>query len=69
MSNNSNKELGSESIIRLLFKYSIPAIIAMLVNALYTIVDRMFIGRIPGVGAIAMSGVGMTMPIVCIVMG
>lgn len=68
MSTN-NKELGNESIVRLLFKYSVPAIIAMMVNALYTIVDRMFIGRIPGVGAIAMSGVGMTMPIVCIVMG
>ena len=68
MSSN-NKELGNESIIRLLFKYSIPAIIAMMVNALYTIIDRMFIGRIPDVGAIAMSGVGMTMPIVCIVMG
>ncbi|MGL4655525.1 MAG: MATE family efflux transporter [Sarcina sp.] len=68
MSSN-NKELGNESVIRLLFKYSVPAIIAMMVNALYTIVDRMFIGRIPDVGAIAMSGVGMTMPIVCIVMG
>lgn len=68
MSRN-NKELGSESIIKLLFKYSIPAIIAMMVNALYTIIDRMFIGRIPDVGAVAMSGVGMTMPIVCIVMG
>lgn len=68
MSSN-NKELGNESIVRLLFKYSVPAIIAMMVNALYTIVDRMFIGRIPDVGAIAMSGVGMTMPVVCIVMG
>ena len=68
MSRN-NKELGSESIIKLLFKYSIPAIIAMMVNALYTVIDRMFIGRIPSVGAVAMSGVGMTMPIVCIVMG
>ncbi|MGL5068699.1 MAG: MATE family efflux transporter [Sarcina sp.] len=66
---SKNKELGNESIIRLLFKYSVPAIIAMMVNALYTVVDRMFIGRIPGVGAMAMSGVGMTMPIVCIIMG
>ena len=66
---DNNKELGTESIIRLLFKYSVPAIIAMMVNALYTVVDRMFIGRIPGVGAIAMSGVGMTMPIICIIMG
>ena len=36
---SKNKELGNESIIRLLFKYSVPAIIAMMVNALYT-VDR-----------------------------
>lgn len=66
---DNQKELGTESIIKLLFKYSIPAIIAMMVNSLYTVVDRMFIGRIPGVGALAMSGVGMTMPIVCVIMG
>ena len=49
--------LGEESIGKLLLKYSIPAIIGMLVNALYNIVDRMFIGRIPEVGSLALTGV------------
>ena len=54
-------QLGEESIGKLLLKYSIPAIIGMLVNALYNIVDRMFIGRIPEVGSLALTGVGITM--------
>ncbi|WP_055071823.1 MATE family efflux transporter [Clostridium massiliamazoniense] len=66
---DKQKELGEGSVIKLLTKYSVPAIIAMMVNSLYTIIDRMFIGRIPGVGSIAMSGVGITMPIVYIVLG
>ena len=44
-------QLGEESIGKLLLNYSIPAIIGMMVNALYNIVDRMFIGRIPEVGS------------------
>ena len=52
--------LGEEPIGKLLLKYSIPAIIGMLVNALYNIVDRIFIGHIPNVGALAITGVGIT---------
>ena len=48
--NNSQQVLGTESIGKLLLKYSVPAIIGMMVNALYNVVDRMFIGNIPGVG-------------------
>ena len=66
---DKQKELGEGSVIKLLTKYSVPAIIAMMVNSLYTIIDRMFIGRIPGVGSIAMSGVGITMPIVYVILG
>ena len=54
------KHLAEESIGKLLMKYSIPAIIGMMVNALYNIVDRMFIGRIPEVGSLALTGVGIT---------
>ena len=60
--------LGEESIGKLLLKYSIPAIIGMLVNAIYNIVDRMFIGRIPEVGSLALTGVGITMPIISILL-
>ncbi|ELC8443462.1 MATE family efflux transporter [Clostridium perfringens] len=63
------KLLGEESEIKLLIKYSVPAIIGMLVNALYNIVDRMFIGHIPGVGSMAITGVGVTMPIMSILLG
>ena len=49
--NNSQQVLGTESIGKLLLKYSVPAIIGMMVNALYNVVDRMFIGNIPGVGS------------------
>ncbi len=61
-------QLGEESIGKLLLKYSIPAIIGMMVNALYNIVDRMFIGRIPNVGTLALTGVGITMPIMSILL-
>ncbi|MGL5378556.1 MATE family efflux transporter [Clostridium sp.] len=60
--------LGEESIGKLLLKYSLPAIIGMLVNALYNVVDRIFIGNIPDVGPLAITGVGVTMPIITILL-
>ncbi len=60
--------LGTEPVGKLLLKYSIPAIIGMLVNALYNIVDRMFIGHIPNVGPLAITGVGVTMPIMTVIL-
>lgn len=66
---DKSKELGTENIGKLLFKFSIPAIIGMVVNALYNIVDRMYIGHIGnGVGEKALTGVGITMPISMIIM-
>ena len=59
--------LGTESIPKLLLKYSVPAIIGMMVNALYNVVDRIFIGNIPGVGPMAITGLGVTMPIMTII--
>ena len=61
--------LAKESIGKLLLKYSVPAIIGMIVNALYNVVDRIFIGNIPGVGSLAITGVGVTMPITTIILG
>ena len=60
--------LGTESIAKLLLKYCIPAMIGMIVNALYNIVDRMFIGHIPNVGPMAITGVGVTMPIMTVIL-
>jgi Na+-driven multidrug efflux pump len=58
---------------RLILKYSVPAIISMLVNAAYNFVDRLFIGNMPSpggadVGALALSGVGITLPILTVAM-
>lgn len=58
--------LANEPIGKLLIRYSIPAIIGMLVNALYNVVDRIFIGNIPNVGQLATAGIGVTMPITTI---
>lgn len=60
--------LGEAPIGKLLIKYSIPAIIGMVVNALYNVVDRMFIGNIPDVGPLAITGLGVTMPIITILL-
>lgn len=64
--NKNQAELGTESIGKLLLKYSVPAIIGMMVNALYNVVDRIFIGNIPHVGSMAIAGLGVTMPILTI---
>lgn len=64
----NNKEfLGTEKISKLFFKLSLPAVIAQIVNLLYNIVDRIYIGHMPVVGDMALTGVGVTLPIiVCI---
>lgn len=64
--NERSKSLGTEPIRSLLMKHSIPAIVGMLVNALYNIVDRVFIGR--GVGGVAIGGVYLGMPLMLIIM-
>ena len=66
--NKNQQILGTEPIGKLLIKYSVPAIIGMMVNALYNVVDRMFIGNIPGVGPMAITGLGVTMPIMTIIL-
>lgn len=59
-------DLGTGSIGKLLFTLALPAIVAQIVNVLYNIVDRIFIGKIPN-GDIAMAGVGVAFPIILIV--
>ena len=59
--------LGTEPIGRLLFKLAVPTVIAQLVNMLYNIVDRIYIGHMPGDGSAALTGVGVCMPLILIV--
>lgn len=65
---NDNKEfLAKEPIGRLLLKLAIPTVVAQIVNMLYNIVDRVYIGHIPEEGSMALTGVGVCMPIILIV--
>ncbi len=57
-------DLGNEPIGRLLFKLTLPSVVAQLINVLYNIVDRMYIGHIPETGTLALTGVGVTLPII-----
>lgn len=67
MADFSDKKLGSERLLKLIVGMSIPSIIAQLVNVLYSIVDRIYIGHIPDIGVAALTGVGLTFPITVLV--
>ena len=63
MKTNSNTQaMETERIPRLLAQLAIPAVVAQIINLLYNIVDRIYIGHIPGVGASALTGVGLFTP-------
>lgn len=59
--------LGTQPIGRLLLKLAVPTVIAQLVNMFYNIVDRIYIGHIPETGTLALTGVGVCMPIIMII--
>ena len=63
---DNQQSLKEERISKLLLKYSTPAILAMIVTSLYNTIDRAFIGSIKDVGALAISGLGVTMPLLTI---
>ncbi len=64
----SNKEfLGTEPVGKLLFRLSIPTVVAQLINMLYNIVDRIYIGHMHGDGSLALTGVGVCMPLIMLV--
>lgn len=59
--------LGEDPVLRLVLKLAIPTMLAQLVSVLYSIVDRMYIGNIAGIGDVALAGVGVCGPIVTLV--
>lgn len=59
--------LGKEPIGKLLMKLALPTVAAQIINMLYNIVDRIYIGHIPGEGALALTGMGVCMPLIMIV--
>ena len=59
--------MGTEKIPSLMIRMAIPSVIAQVINILYNIVDRIYIGHISGVGAAALTGVGLTFPIITLI--
>lgn len=67
MNQNNKSFLGTEPIGKLLLKLALPTVAAQLINMLYNVVDRIYIGHIPKDGAMALTGVGVCMPLIMIV--
>ncbi len=61
------ERLGTERMLPLVFKMALPAVAAQLVNLLYNIVDRIYIGHIPGIGTDALAGVGVTTSLIILI--
>ena len=59
---HSDARLGTQPIWKLILQMGIPGLVAQLINLLYNLVDRMYIGHIPDVGQLALTGVGLTLP-------
>ena len=64
---NDKEFLQKEPLGKLLFKLALPTVTAQLINMLYNIVDRIYIGHMPGDGALALTGVGVCLPLILIV--
>ena len=67
MNQTREQKLGTENLPRLMASLAIPSVIAQLINVLYNIIDRMYIGHIPGSGPVALTGVGLTFPIITLI--
>ena len=59
--------LGTQPVGKLLVKLAVPTVISQIVNMLYNIIDRVYIGHIPGEGSLALTGMGICMPIILII--
>ena len=69
MINKYEARLGTERMLPLVFKMALPAVVAQFVNLLYSMVDRIYIGHIPGIGTDALAGVGVTTSLVILISG
>ena len=63
----AKQDMGSGSNPKLMLNLAIPAIVTQLINMLYNIVDRIYIGHIPDAGASALTGVGLFLPILMMI--
>lgn len=67
MQQNATRSLGTEKVGKLLLKLAAPAIAAQIINLLYNIVDRIYIGHIEGIGKLALTGVGVCLPLIMVI--
>ena len=67
MQQDKERRMGTEPIGRLMISMAVPSIVAQVINILYNIVDRIYIGHIEGVGMEALTGVGVTFPIITLI--
>ena len=67
MQQSQDERLGTMPLPKLMLSLAIPSVIAQLINVLYNIVDRMYIGHIKDIGHIALTGVGLTFPILMLI--
>ena len=66
MANRNNHDMGTGSVKKLMVQMAVPALVGQVINLLYNVVDRIYIGHIPGADALAMTGVGLTLPVITI---
>lgn len=62
-----DEKLGTAPLGRLIFSLAIPAVVAQLINVIYNMVDRIYIGHIPDVGAEALAGLGLSLPVILLI--
>ena len=67
MANNYEERLGTDRMLPLIFRMALPAVAAQIVNLLYNIVDRIYIGHIPTYGSDALAGIGVTGSIIMLI--
>lgn len=63
----NDERMGTEPLGKLMLSLAVPSVAAQMVNVLYNIVDRIYIGHIPGYGDVALTGVGVTFPIITLI--
>ncbi len=61
------EKLGKAPLVKLIMSMGVPTLIAQIINLLYNIIDRIYIGHIPDVGAVALTGVGLALPMIVII--
>ena len=67
MARNMNQDMGTGSIRKLMFQMALPAVVGQVINLLYNVVDRIYIGHIPEIGGTALTGVGLFSPLLLLI--